>query len=221
MEKEMSAKIEKVQKVIEIPELNQVEMSVWIVGTSPLLTHRMGDDQIQAMEEKKQGVVTKATRDKKNPAKLFENSQYKNSPLNNYKNGAHLMPSISIKKAMVNSARSIQDKKLPMTFLRGAFYVVGPFFEIVTPNEPKMYSHLGLTKSKTLDQRYMAMYDPWKANLRIRYDPDLLTDQQILLLIRKAGRHVGIGALRIETEGGKDFGLFDISTEDEISIKSI
>lgn len=217
----MSAKKEKVQRVIEIPELNQVEMSVWIVGTSPLLTHRMGDEQIQAMEEKKRGVVTKATRDKKNPQKLFETSQYKNSPLNNYKNGAHLMPSISIKKAMVSSSRSIQDKKMPMTFLRGAFYVAGPFFEIVTPNEPQMYSHLGMTKSGTLDERYMALYDPWKANLKIRFDPDLITEQQILLLLRKAGRHVGIGALRIETVGGRDFGLFDVSTDDEIIISEV
>lgn len=209
------------RRIIEIPELNQVEMSVWIKGTTPLLTNRMGDDQIQAMENKKQGVVTKATRSKKNPDKLFGDSQYKNSPHNNYKTGAHLMVSIAAKKAMVNAARSIQDKKLPMTFLRGAFYVVGPFFEIVTPNEPQMYSHLGLTKTKTLDQRYMALYDPWKANLKIRFDPDLLTDQQILLLLRKAGRHVGIGALRIETEGGKDFGLFDVSTEDEITVNSI
>lgn len=209
------------KKIIEIPELTQVEMSVWIKGTTPLLTNRMGDDQIQAMENKKQGVVTKATRSKKDPDRLFNDSQYKNSSHNNYKTGVHLMVSIAAKKAMVNAARSIQDKKLPMTFLRGAFYVVGPFFEIITPNEPQMYSHLGLTKTKTLDQRYMAMYDPWKSNLKIRFDPDLLTDQQILLLLRKAGRHVGIGALRIETEGGKDFGLFDISTEDEITVKTI
>lgn len=74
--------------------------------------------------------------------------------------------------------------------------------------EPEMYEHLAVLRGQTPIPVYRTLVKNWEMNLRIVYDDTLLSPQDILLLVNRAGSGVGVGAWRPENRG--TFGLFEV-----------
>ena len=63
-----------------------------------------------------------------------------------------------------------------------------------------------------IDLRSRPMYKKWGARLNITYDAGMLSDADIVNLISRVGKQVGIGEGRPDSKqsAGLGFGLFDI-----------
>jgi len=68
------------------------------------------------------------------------------------------------------------------------------------------------------DIRYRGQYWPWHTTVRVRFNANVMSAEQILNLLNTAGFGVGIGEWRPERDG--QFGLFHVATSDEVKSAS-
>lgn len=63
-------------------------------------------------------------------------------------------------------------------------------------------------------RRIRPQYFPWKVTLRIRYNSDLITPNQIVNLLNLAGSIIGVGEGRPSSLAGRSgsFGCFHVQT---------
>lgn len=183
------------QFVINKPNIQK--MNVRIIGTSPLIEHKFSEKAKREMLEKQQKKAAKK-KEARDPDAEFEASLYRN------KEGKVAFPALAVKTAIVGAARFVDG--LPMTILRGALFIRGeePDFLI----EVK-YPAGGLVKREDVvrigmgssDLRYRGEITGWSMDLPIEYDADVLSPEQILNLLQKAGFAQGLGEWRPERGG--------------------
>jgi hypothetical protein len=81
-----------------------------------------------------------------------------------------------------------------------------------------MSTHWGVLRGQTPIPLYRGIVKDWKMTLRIVYDETWLTHEDVMLLVRAAGRRIGIGAYRIEKGGA--YGRFEIKSARLVAIKA-
>lgn len=72
-----------------------------------------------------------------------------------------------------------------------------------------MGTHWGQLRGQTPIPLYRGLIKDWEMTLRVVYDETWLTHEDVLLLVRAAGRRIGVGAYRIERGG--PYGNFDLT----------
>jgi len=195
--------------VIRVPPLQISTFNVRIVGDAELVVHKFSEKTKKEIADKQQKVGTKP-RAAKNPAQEYEDARYKLS------DGGDGFPAIAFKKAAVSACRNLPYP--PMTLARGAFHITGAggptgeFVRIVDAKDhackPHMRTDMVRLPSGTSDIRYRPGYWPWFAELRIRFNTDVLSPDEIVNLINLSGFAVGVGEGR--TEKNKDWGFFHV-----------
>jgi len=83
----------------------------------------------------------------------------------------------------------------------------------ITKGKPKYAEHFVRNSSGVCDLRPRPMWDAgWQATVRIRFDADQFTLEDVANLLARAGIQVGIGAGRPDSasSNGMGWGLFDI-----------
>jgi len=119
-------------------------------------------------------------------------------------------PANGFKKAMVSACRVTEG--LSMAEAKQLFFVVGDvgdLIEIKSKKMPQMAEDV-VRVSMSTDIRYRGWFPEWTAGLRIEYDADRVTTEDIVNLLRKAGMQVGIGERRPEKEGNT-YGRWTVS----------
>ena len=197
-------------KKIEIPESRIDRIMIKLVSDSPLITGRYdGKD------------VTKKPRNAEIPKDTdTDKTKYLQSiyltPDNKYG-----FPTMAFKKSVQTAAtilkksgsKNIDGKKALM-----GFFLEGPeITELETPG-PKMRK--GIARNTAMGKNtpvpaVNAQFDKWAANLVIRYNSMMLSPEQIIMLFQEAGKNVGIGVMRPETQGAS-FGLFHVEEAEGI-----
>lgn len=183
--------------------MNIQTLVLTLVGDSALISHAWSERVKKAMLDKQLGVPD-VGREKKDPQRDYEESLYK---LPNGKNG---FPAVAFKSAAVNACRFVEGVK--MTEARGAFHIVGDMVEII--GEPSMREDMVKVGMGASDIRYRAEFKRWKAKIKIRYNANAVSQEQVVNLFNVSGFGIGVGDWRPERDGS--FGMYHVGTEAEV-----
>ena len=213
-----------VSNVIEIAPIQVKTAVVRIRGTAPLIVHAWGHKAKQEMLDKQMGKTKTKAKPVKNPVEDFIESAYwmEHKPTEYtveafeeaVKAGARWgFPVTAIKQAAA-SAASRNDIGIPMTKIRGAFFISGEgenMLAEIKGSVPHMREDMvrigGI--SKTADIRHRAQFDDWYMDLEIRYNANgPISLEQIINLINLGGFTCGIGEWRPEKDGS--YGTYEI-----------
>lgn len=192
--------MKKQELVIVVPEVRIGNLELTLVGDSPLICHAWDEKTKKGMLDKqmKKAAPKKEAKD--------PHAQYLASLYNMPDGKGYGFPSIGFKGAAVSACRFSDGVK--MTEARGAFHVEGELVRIDgTPNMREDMVRIGMGVA---DIRYRGEFKQWKATLKIRYNMNSLSPEQIVNLFNTAGFGVGVGEWRPEKNG--QMGMFHVLT---------
>jgi hypothetical protein len=204
----LSTRTQKPQRLVISPP-NYKTAVFRIIGTKPLVMHRFSAKVQKEMEEKqmKGGPATKERKRKPKDFKL----EYKES-MHISKEGWHGIPVTAFRNAMVSACRLVSFK---MTIAKLAVEVEGDGYDI-EENTPlvkiikgKPFMHKGPVRNANgqPDIRARAMWNPgWEADVRVRYDADQFTLEDVANLMMRVGLQVGILEGRNDGKNGCGMG---------------
>lgn len=183
---------------IQRPDLRVVEIGV--KGTSPLICHKWSKKAKEEMLAKQQKKNVKA-KEAKDPERDYQESLYRTS------DDGYGFPAVAFKAAAVRAAKMIDG--LAMTDVRQMMHVLADDSDLVRiEGKPQMREDMVRLNGKTADIRYRGEFREWGAKLRIQYNADVISADQVANLVYLAGFSVGVGEWRIERGGS--FGTFTI-----------
>ena len=200
---------------IEIPEIRTQLMKITVIGDSPLISHAWSEKAKKMILDKQMKKATSG-REAKDPWMDFCESLYwldgmpKKPKDTDIKKSRFGFPTCAFKAAAVDAGyqQGILTKK---TTARGAFHILDDFVEIKgTPTIREDMVRIGMG---TADIRYRGEFKEWSAELTIRYNPSVMSAEQIINLINMGGFANGVGEWRPSKDGS--FGTFHVRTENE------
>lgn len=194
---------------IELPPLNIQTMDIVVVGDTPLICHAWSSKAKKEMLDK-QMKKAKAGRAAKDPEQDFVESLY---PL---PDGGYGFPVIAFKNAAVTACTSVSG--ITKVAARQAFRVGSSLngselvkIEGCTPEPREDMVKVGMG---TADIRYRGQFVSWWTSIRVRFNANVLSAEQIVNLFNTAGFGVGVGEWRMERDG--QFGCFHVATADDL-----
>lgn len=113
-------------------------------------------------------------------------------------------PALAFKAAMVRAGTYLD---LRMTFLRGCFHVPDGLVRIDGIPEPR--EDMVRLQGSTADIRYRGQFMPWAVELPVRYNANVISEEQAANLLVTAGFSVGVGEWRPEKDG--NFGMWEVA----------
>ena len=205
----MATKKNEDKVMMEIPAIEIKTIHVQIIGDSPLIVHKWSEKAKKEMLDKQ---MKKATTGKvaKDPWMDYCDSMYwltgepeeypTQEDIDNAKFG---FPACAFKACAIDAG--YQQGLIPKkTTARGAFHIVGDMVEI--EGKPEMREDMVRIGQGTADIRYRAEFKDWKATLEIRYNPNAMSDEQIVNLLNMGGFSNGVGEWRPSKDGA--YGTF-------------
>lgn len=199
MKKEKSAENHS-ETTVTIPGIQTEVFRLHIQGTSSLICHRFSTKAKEQLETPKKRRLMTGDRPARNPQQSFLDSLY---PMPG-KSGSYGFPASAFKKAAVSACRQIPN--LPMTFVRGAFFVLGDLVPIDV--KPVLREDIVRLNGGVPDIRYRGEFKDWGCTLEIHYNKGAISKEQIVNLFNIAGFSVGVGDWRPERSG--EFGRFKV-----------
>lgn len=189
----------KTEAPLLITPVNLTKLSFWVTGTSPLITHNWSEKSLRmlrmtAAERRK---VPKTGRD---PKKEAMSAAYYTE------NGNYGIPAMAVKSAMIEVAH--KDTGLAKTVVRKALRFRKAGVIEMECNEPRIREDIVRVGAGQTDIRYRPEFSEWSANIEMHFDSDLLSENDVLNLVDRAGFSVGIGEWRPEKNG--EFGTFEV-----------
>ena len=178
-----------------------------VKGLSPLISHKWSEKAKKEMLDKQMKKKLTA-KQAKNPQAEFESSLYL---LSNGKHpkGPYGFPAVAFKAAAVRAAKQLDG--MNMTDARGLFYIEpddGDLVQIHSPQPPEMREDMVRLNGKAADIRYRGSFVNWSVTLNVRYNADVVSQEQLLNLFELAGFSCGVGEWRMEKGG--TFGTFTL-----------
>lgn len=173
-------------------------------GDSTFLSHRFGEAARAAIRDKQAKVAKKGGRPKREPERDFHESIYW---VDEGKTRCGI-PAAAFKKAMVRAAN---DAGMKMTDARRWFFVRGcednPRLVAIEDAAPALREDT-VTVGMGTDLRYRAEFSAWAATVEVEFDDTLISAEQLVNLLNRAGFSVGVGDWRPEKDG--DHGRFEV-----------
>lgn len=169
---------------VDLERMIPKTMIVPIEGITPLICGRCSEEKLQEIEDERGGKAKKM-RQKPNPKRDYERSLYK------HPDGGYGFPAIGFKLGMVRAAKGVPG--FDMVTMRGAIHAVEELVKI--KGKPEMRKDRAPSGGK-LDIRYRGMFKKWEVNLTLKYIEGMITPEQILALVEKAGTQCGVGEWR-------------------------
>lgn len=197
-------------KRIEIQELQLAEIVVPIVGTSPMIMHNWDNRVLEGIK------AERATGNKAGRRRMTPEEKHRTYEATIYfidkKKKRYGFPATGFKKALVRAATYVDIK---MTQARGLFHVLpakgSPLVEIIADSPIYMREDVVRLQGKTMDLRYRACIEEWRANVRVQFNERLISPSTVATLFRNAGFSVGIGDWRPECDG--PYGMFTVDAD--------
>jgi hypothetical protein len=191
-----------------------------IRGRVPLVIHRFSAKTKAQMKEKMETGKpsgSKRNREAKSTDDLYEESRYRHA------DGWDGFNASSIRAAMISACRLVGFK---MTLAKLSVFVEADGQDATEPQIPLIRIDGVPIKQEDMarvetGQPYVtvrAAFHEWAANVRIRFDMDQFTHQDVANLMMRVGLQVGIGEGRPDSKNsaGMGWGLFDIESMDEV-----
>ena len=202
---------------VSLKPIKQCEMELRIQGTTPLIHHNWDEKSKEMMRQKHAGVKTKK-RDVRDPDAEFRAATHKTAE------GVYGFPSGGIKKCLLNAAH--KDIGIEKTLLRKSLFIIadddsvtGEPLCFLDTEEPVMREDVVRVGQGSTDLRYRPEFKDWSITLKIQYDAEALTVDDVLNLFQRAGFGVGIGEWRPEKAG--EYGRFELDREFEVTTREV
>jgi hypothetical protein len=205
--KATEAKSEVARKVLSLPELDFRQMTLKVVGMSPLIMNKFSQKMIGAMLDKQMKKASKG-REAKDPDQMYKDSLYL------FPDGKKVgFPAVGFKAAMVRAGKLLG---MAMTDTRGKFHVLADptgngLIEI--KGEHRMRTDTVRLATGVADIRFRAEFPEWSSEITIMYNATWISQEQIAQLLTAAGFSCGIGEWRPEKSSSGSFGLFKLASE--------
>lgn len=200
---------------IEVPAIEIRELTLKIVGDSPLICHAWDEKAKRQMLDKQMKKAKTPGREAKDPGRDFVTSLYwlTEMPVEYTKDvvdasiasGARFgFPAVAFKACAISGG--FQNSMIKKTFGRSAFHIPGEMVEII--GTPVMREDMVKIGMGTADIRYRGMFEEWEALINIRYNSGVISPVQIAALFNAGGFGIGVGEWRPERDGS--FGMFHV-----------
>lgn len=185
-----------------------------IIGTAPLVQQAFSEkarNEMKAKQERGSTANKGKARDPKDFQQCYQDSMHCS------KEGWVGFPASAFRAAMISACRTVGFK---MTLAKLSVFVEADGFDKIdgtplvriTKGEPHYVEHM-VRIMGTCDIRARAMWDPgWEINLRINFDADQFTIEDLTNLLMRVGVQVGIGEGRPDSKSsaGMGWGTFMI-----------
>lgn len=190
-------------------------LAIRVEGSAPLMLHKFSEKMRKQIEAKQTATdVTKQKRAPKDYVAEFNAARYR------ARSGKwDGIPAGAFRAAMIAACRTLDG--LPMTRAKGAFFLIADGHD-ETDGTPLIKiegkcahdTRPVRLESGVADLRNRPRYDDWACNLRIQFDADLLSANDVANLLARAGAMVGVGELRPQGPNsyGGDFGTWTVHT---------
>lgn len=204
---------QKVQITISAPNMQVAEFR--IRGTEPLVQHKFSSKAKGVMIGIQEGGETSKKGTKRAP-KNFEEC-YREATYR-MKDGGYGIAASGFRAAMISACRmcgfQMTRAKLSVFVLAdGQDAQEGTSLVRITKGVPEMDISPARNKDGSCDLRARPKWAPgWEARLRVRYDADQFTAQDVAHLVMRVGMQVGVGEGRPDSKNsaGMGWGLFEI-----------
>ena len=199
-------------KVVTIQPIKEMLAKLTIQGTSPMMQHNWSEKAKKMMRDKHQGKKTK-NREVRDVHQEFLDAHYRTE------DGGYGIPVKAVKKCVISAAH--KDLGIEKTLVAKAFFVRCNDANGVIPiqaDDPIMDEDVVRVGMGSTDLRYRPRFASWRCDLEIEFDGDLLTEEDIINLVNRAGFGVGIGESRPEKKG--DLGRFEVDREVEYVVQA-
>ncbi len=188
-----------------------------IIGENVLVQHRFSTKTKLEMKQKMEtgrAAGNKRNREAKATDDIFNAARYVS------KDGWDGFQAGSIRNAMISACRLVG---LKMTLAKLSLFVEADGYDAQEPQIPLIRIHGTPVKQEDMarvetGQPYVtvrAAYHDWSANVRIRFDADHHTLEDVTNLLMRVGAQVGLGEGRPDSKNsaGMGWGLFHIEEE--------
>lgn len=212
---------------IKISAPNIREAKFIIRGTAPLVVHKFSA-KAKAMIRQKQEAGSLANKGKSKSAKDFEEV---------FQGARHIstegwdgIPAAAFRAGIISACRLVGFK---MTLAKLSIFVAAdgfdetegtPLVRILSPAEPERNESMVRLATGVCDISVRPMWRIWGAELRIQYDADQFTADDVRNLLARVGAQVGVceGRPDSKSSAGCGWGTFELVTElgEEFAVKS-
>ncbi len=183
-------------------------------GTAPYVQHKFGK-KAQAQMHADQAAGSQKKKGKKRKAKDFEKCY--EEAMHKSQEGWHGIPATAFRNAMIDACRLAG---FHMTHAKCSVFIVADGFDPdggtplvkITKGKPH-YTEMPVRLSgTTTDLRVRPMWDEWEAELRITWDGDQFSEEDVVNLLLRAGWQIGVGEGRpfSKNSAGMGWGTFTI-----------
>jgi hypothetical protein len=193
-----------------------------IVGTSPLVVHRFSQKAIDEMLEKMINPPKPGTRVQRKP--LDPEGLYNAARFVCHQGGEKWdgFNAAGLRCAMISACRlgraKMQIAKISIFINADGLDHDQPQFNLIRIyGQRKRFDSIGRLDSGVPNPIYRPMYWPWSAKLRISFDTDQFTVEDIGNLLTRVGMQIGLceGRPDSKNSAGQGWGLFRVKQEGE------
>jgi hypothetical protein len=192
---------------VEILEFQIREVTIPIVGISPLIVHKFSEKAQKMISDKQAGKAKNKKHDIRVPESDFEEAKHK-SPL-----GWDGFPAAGFKAAMIRGCKMIG---MVMKDTQTSFFIKANCEEtqlVQIFGEVRMRTDMVRVGMGSADIRYRPEYVNWTAELTIEFNSGVLSLDQIYQMVKAAGYGCGVGEMRPE-KGKFNYGRFKLAQEE-------
>lgn len=202
---------------IAAPRFGHAEFK--IIGTEPLVIHRFSAKTKNEMKQKMElgkAASSRKNREPKNTDTTYEEARYKSSE------GWDGFHAGAMRNAMISACRLVGFK---MTLAKLSIFIEADGRDAAEPQIPLVRIYGEPTKQEDMarvetGQPYVtvrAAYHNWSAKVKIRFDLDQFTLEDVTNLLSRVGLQVGIGEGRPDSKNscGMGWGLFMIEATEK------
>ncbi len=209
-------------KSVQITAPDMREITIGIRGTAPFVQHAFPQkvqEQLRAQHE----AGSTGRKNRKKEARDFT-ADYEQSFHRSIEGWAGI-PASAFRKALISACRLVG---FAMTLAKLSIFVEADGMDAVDGTglvrlygEPEPVTHAVRNATGVVDLRCRPMWKEWKALVRVRYDAEQFTEQDIANLMLRVGSQVGIGEGRPDSKesAGMGWGLFELFTPMEEEIR--
>jgi hypothetical protein len=194
-------------KSVEVLDFQIREVTIPIVGISPLITHKFSEKAMKMIQDKQAGKAKNKKHDVRDPESDYENAKHK-SPL-----GWDGFPAAGFKAAMTRGAKMIG---MVMKDTQTSFFVQANCEEtqlVRIYGESRLRTDQVRVGMGSADIRYRPEYVNWTAELTVEYNAGVLSLDQVYQMVKAAGYGCGIGEMRPE-KGKFNYGRFKLAGDE-------
>jgi hypothetical protein len=201
---------------IKAPKFEIIELR--IEGTAPLVMHKFSQkarEQIIATQKAGQQSAGKRKREPKDFDAVYEGARHLSEE------GWDGIPAGAFRNAMISACRTVGYK---MTHAKLAAFVLADGFEgddgtplVRIYGEPEKHTTYARNDNGSVDIRVRPMWKKWHAIVKIRFDADMFSAEDVANLMMRVGMQVGIGEGRPDSKNsaGMGWGTFTIDSKEQ------